>query len=94
MNKLKNIGMVLSGVSLLVLGVYYIIESVSLGAELAKIQREERKLVEENRDLSDSLIGSSSLSSFEKKTEELGFLKPESVVYLKGETQVANLPVK
>ena len=86
--------MVLSGVSLLVLGVYYIIESVSLGAELAKIQREERKLVEENRDLSDSLIGSSSLSSFEKKTEELGFLKPESVVYLKGETQVANLPVK
>lgn len=94
MNKLKNIGMVLSGVSLLVLGLYYIIESVSLGAELAKIQREERRLVEENRDLSDSLIGSSSLSSFEKKTEELGFSKPESVFYLKGETQVANLPVK
>lgn len=84
--------MILAGIVLLVFGVYYIIESVSLGAQLAKTQREEYKLAEENRELSDSLIGTTSLSSFEKKTEEMGFVKPSDIVYLKGEAQVANLP--
>lgn len=84
----------MAGIGLLVFGLYYIIESVSLGAQLAQIKREEYKLMEENRELSDSLIGTTSLTSFEKKTEELGFVKPSEIVYLKGEAQVANLPVR
>lgn len=91
-SKLKNIFLIVCGAVLLISSVFYIIESVSLGAQIAKLEKEEYELLEINREMSDIVVNQSSLSSFEKKKEELGFMKPSQIVYLKGEVGVAKLP--
>lgn len=91
-NRIKSFITIFFIGGLLVSSVFYIIESVSLGTQIAKLDSEEQELMEKNRELNDLVVNSSSLTGFEKKKEDMGFLKPTDVVYLKGETGVAKLP--
>ncbi len=72
--------------------IFLTIEMVTSGAETAKLEREESILSQENRDLSEKVVKGTSLGSIEEKANELGFAKPEEVIYI-GQTQpVAKLP--
>ncbi len=77
---------------ILVVAVVFTLEAVTSGAELSNLEKEEATLVSQNKDLSDSLIKSSSVLSYEEKLEELGFIKPEKILYITEKEVVAKLP--
>ncbi len=88
----KNILFTVSGVFIITASLLYAIESGSLGSQLSNVEKEEYALIEENRELTDTLVSSSSLSNFELEQEALGYTKPSSILYLKPEEVVAQVP--
>lgn len=80
------------GVILVGLTVYVTIESSTSGAELSNMEKIEAKLTQENDDLSNELVGNSSLNTLESKASELGFAKPTKILYIGEEQKVAKLP--
>ena len=74
-------------------GVFATIEMVTSGAEVANLEKEEVKLIEKNRLLSQEFAKMSSLQSFEKMADSLGFIKPTEILYVvKPEGVAAKLP--
>lgn len=71
--------------------VYTTIKTSSLGAILVDLESKEKELLSENANLSDSLVHLSSMTSIEKKAEDLGFVKPQNVIYLGKQESVAQL---
>jgi len=74
-----------------IVNVMLVIEVSGLTAELVDYQKSEAQLISENRALSGSLLRESSLSSLASEAQELGFDKPENLVYISREEAVANL---
>lgn len=72
--------------------VFLTIESVTLGAKLAILEEETRKLARENELLEGELVKASSLSNLGEKAEDMGFQKPGLVLYISKEEAVAKLP--
>ncbi len=72
--------------------VYMAIQVATSGAVIAKLDSEKRELEKENAEISNVLINSSSLSELGERAEELGFVKPEAILYIKGDKAVAKLP--
>lgn len=72
--------------------VFLTIDNTTKGARLAELGKEEIKLLEQNRKLSNDLVKASSLISLEEKAESLGFKKPEKIIYVLGSSQVAKIP--
>lgn len=72
--------------------VFMTIEASTSGSEIAALEKQEATLIDANRELSQGLIKGSSLSSVEKSAEEMGFAKPQSVIYLGKSSSVAKLP--
>lgn len=83
--------LILAGI-LFVLVVYLSIQTSSLGATLVNLEEKQSELVKLNRSLSDKLVKTNSLTSADQKAEELGFTKPQNVVYLNKVEPVAKLP--
>lgn len=71
--------------------VFLTIQSTSVGSKLADLEREERELVEENQKLSKRLVSSMSLTKIRDQSEDLGYAKPESTVFLGSTEAVASL---
>lgn len=65
------------------------VASSSNGAKLVEVEQEISRLEEENRNLKQAIVSKSSLSEVAKKAEELGFVKPEEILYLAGVKKVA-----
>ena len=65
------------------------VQSATVGSELAYFEKQEKELVSKNAVLTDKLLRSQSLESFSTKAEELGFEKPTSIVYISGDTEIA-----
>lgn len=80
------------GVIFLITTVFFTIEISTLGAKLNSLQREEARLVNENKRLKDTLVNTTSLTSVEDVAEDLGFGKPDTVLYISEEEAVAKLP--
>lgn len=78
-----------TGLFLLVLAVFTMIESVTTGAELSKILSDKAKYAKENQDLANDLIKSSSLNQIGDKADVLGYVKPSNVVYIAKESGFA-----
>ena len=78
--------------TLFVLIVFLSIQTSSLGATLVNLEDKQNELVKTNRSLSDKLVKKSSLTSADQKAEELGFTKPQTIVYLNKVEPVAKLP--
>lgn len=72
--------------------IFLTIETVTAGAETAKLERQEAVLIQENRDISEKVVKGTSLAEVSQKAQELGFVRPDEVIYI-GEAQpVAKLP--
>ncbi len=74
-----------------VFSVYWAIEAASFGARLVNLEQKVFGLEKENRQLSDKLIGATSLAELSAKTEGLGFTKPANIVYIGKDDYVAKL---
>jgi len=72
--------------------VVFTIETATSGARLAKLENMERELASENAELSTKLVGFSSLSSLEAKSQELGFVSPQKIIYIGRAEGFAKLP--
>lgn len=85
----KNLILVLVSIVVVAVSIFYVAETASLGGRLAKVETQEAMLIDENRDLSDNLVSSDSLTSFSKDQEQLGFIKPIKTIYIRAEESVA-----
>lgn len=72
--------------------VYSAIQMSSVGARIAELEREEQELILKNSELSDNLVGKTSLLSISENAEKMGFVKPETVIYTEKEEVAAKLP--
>lgn len=83
----KNFILIIVSIFIVAISIFYVAETASLGGKLAKVEGEEAALIEANRDLSDNLVSSDSLSTFSEEQEGLGFIKPIKTMYLKAEDE-------
>ena len=77
---------------LAIVNVVMTINTSATGVEIASLQDQETSLVNQKRDLQDLLVASLSVNSLQEKSSELGFVKPESTIYLSDSVAVAKLP--
>ena len=80
------------GISFMACFVFLTVETATSGAVLAKLENQEAGLLQENSDLKDAVVRASSLNGVEKKSVELGFVKPSKILYISSIEEVANLP--
>ena len=72
--------------------VLVVIASSTKGARLLELEEEVGALERENRELTSKLVSNTSLLLVEEKSQELGMIKPENVVYLETREEIAKLP--
>lgn len=72
--------------------VYLTIEMATSGASLARLEKEETRLLSQRQALNEELIKFSSLSSLEEVSSSLGFAKAQKTLYITQEEAVAKLP--
>lgn len=89
---LKNyILMSICGV-LVILSVAMTVETATSGLEIASFEKTEGSLIDTKRDLEETLVKTLSSRELRQKSEELGFTKPEDLVYITQILPVAKLP--
>ena len=81
-----------AGIVLMALFTYLTIETATSGATLAKLEKDESTLVQQNKELEEQIVKSSSLNGLEKRSTELGFAKPAKILYINTTSEVAKLP--
>jgi hypothetical protein len=91
-NSLKTTLIWIAGITLMACFVFLTVETATSGAVLAKLENQEASLMRENADLNDALVRASSLNGVEKKSVEMGFVKPSQILYINSIEEVANLP--
>lgn len=73
--------------------IFYLIGVSAYGAEVAKLESEESAISEQIQNYKEQIMSKSSLIEVGNKAGELGFSKPQNVVYVAGESAtVAKLP--
>lgn len=77
------------GIAFIVVTVYLTIQTATAGAKIANLEQKQEELAKENRELSDKLIRTSSLTKISEKADELGFVKPSDIIYLTPAEDVA-----
>lgn len=77
---------------LAIFSVVMTIEVSATGAQIAGLQKKEISLSAQKRLLEGELVKTSSLNELQSKSGELGFTKPEQMVYLSPGAAVANIP--
>ena len=80
------------GIAFMACFVFLTVETATSGAVLAKAESREATLLQENSDLKDAVVRASSLNDVEKKSLEMGFVKPSKILYINGSEEVAKLP--
>jgi len=76
----------------IMLYLFMTLQMVSSGTKLASLEKKEGELTKRNKELTLQLVEASSLTKLNQKAEDLGFVKPNSTVYLTQEDTVAKLP--
>jgi hypothetical protein len=72
--------------------IFLTIETATTGVEVAKLEKTEAALINQKRDLEESLVKTLSVADLQEKSVELGFVKPANLVYVTGAATVAKLP--
>jgi cell division protein FtsB len=72
--------------------VFFTIQGVASGAKLAELEKEQKDLINENKQLATHLTELTSLKNIEEAAEDLGFVKPTSTIYITEERFIAKLP--
>lgn len=70
---------------LLILNVFFTLQMASLGVQVASLENSLEKLAKTNSDLQESLVKSSSLTLLDSTSDQLGFVKVDDSLYIKGE---------
>lgn len=93
MKKIKNYLLLFVLVVFAIGNIFYLIGVSAFGAEVAKLENEELEISSQIQNYKEQIMSKSSLVEMGKKAGELGFIKPQNVIYLTGEsTVVAKLP--
>lgn len=71
--------------------IFYTIETVASGAEVAALEKTNSDLLRQKADLEDTFIKTLSLNHLQEKSAELGFVKPTNIVYVSQVEPVAAL---
>jgi cell division protein FtsL len=87
----KYILIVVCGI-LAVSSVFMTIETTSSGVEVSSLRNKEAELVSQKRDLEDSLVKNTSVSSLQEESSTMGYVKPSVLVYVAPSQPVAKLP--
>lgn len=75
-----------------VVNIFSTIETATTGAEIMNLEEKQETLIRENRTFSDQIVNQSSLMTIETKAQELGYSKPQNVIYIAEKEVVAKLP--
>ncbi len=78
--------------ALAVSSVLMTVVTVTSGAEVSNLQKQEAQLSDQKRYLEDTLVKTLSMSSLQEKSTELGYVKPVNLVYVAPPEPVAKLP--
>jgi len=68
------------------------IETVSTGAEMAALEKTNKVLIAQRSELESVYVKSISMGDLQERSLELGFVKPEYMIYLSKNEPVAKLP--
>lgn len=90
--KIKEYGLWLILFLLVIFNVYTTIETATSGAQIVNLEKREQALANEKRLSSEEITKKSSLSSVEQKAQEMGYQKPQNIVYVSQKEVVAKLP--
>lgn len=71
--------------------IFFTLQTVSSGGKLALLEKEENNIVVRNKEMSELLMRSTSLTQLEEKTLHLGYIKPEKIIYISEDETVAQL---
>lgn len=81
------------GIVLIAGTVLVTLDSVTKSAEINQLTQEEQQLSLDKKDLAEKIVEASSLNSVETKANELGYAKPQNVVYIgENEGVAARIP--
>jgi len=72
--------------------IFMTVVSATSGAEVSILQKKEAQLADDKRYLENSLVKTLSINQLEEKSNELGYMKPASLVYVTPPEAVAKLP--
>lgn len=89
---MKNIILMTMVASLAVGSIFLSIDTATTGVEMAKLEKTESEFTSQKQDLEESLVKTLSATSLQEKSVELGFVKPDNLVYIASEQPVAKLP--
>lgn len=68
------------------------IETAVSSVEISKLQDKEQSLSMEKRSLEETLVKTLSMGALSEKSTEMGFVKPDNLVYVAPSEAVAKLP--
>lgn len=88
----KNYVLIVICAALTIANVIITIGGAGSGATITNLQKQELSLSEQKRELQDQLVKSLSINDLQEKSDSLGFVKPDTEVYLPQAAPVANLP--
>lgn len=88
----KYILFIVAGV-LAVSSIFMTVETTTSGLEVSELRQKQTELSQEKRSLENTLVRSLSLTDLQEKSGELGFTKPQTLVFVSDEKEaVAKLP--
>lgn len=73
--------------------IFITIETATVGAEMAKIEKTQNLLSSQKRDLEETLVRTLSITELQQKGTELGFLKAVDLVYVANAENLSVAPV-
>ena len=72
-------------VSLIIATLFFAVKTSAEGAKLITLENASRQLQEENQELNDRIISSSSLTEVTKEANKIGMIKAENYLYMTGQ---------
>ena len=77
---------------LAVSSIFLTIETATTGVEIARLENTGSVLIDQKQVLDGSLVKTLSVAQLQEKGVELGFIKPENLIYVTEVAAVAKLP--
>ncbi len=71
--------------------IFVTVQTASLGATISELERQETAYIKENREMESALVNNQSLMKLDEKAAELGYVKPNDIIYLSRDNFVAQL---
>lgn len=77
---------------LILLQIYFAVQTATRGAELANLEIQQSKLAKANQGLAEQLVESSSLTKIQNQADSLGYVPSQKRIFIGGKDFFAKLP--